>query len=74
MPGERQQVFLRAAGILERRGGEVLGALAAETGCGRHLGEIQLDFAIKLLRQAAHLAYQPAPQNASCCSSAARTR
>ncbi|MEV0830235.1 aldehyde dehydrogenase family protein [Nonomuraea rubra] len=60
LPGERQQVFLRAAGILERRGGEVLGALAAETGCGRHFGEIQLDFAIKLLRQAAHLAYQPA--------------
>ncbi|UBU09363.1 aldehyde dehydrogenase family protein [Nonomuraea gerenzanensis] len=60
LPGQRQQVFLRAAGILERRGGEVLAALAAETGCGRHFGEIQLDFATKSLRQAAHLAYQPA--------------
>ncbi|MGW0810946.1 aldehyde dehydrogenase family protein [Nonomuraea sp. NPDC002799] len=60
LPRQRQQIFLRAADILERRGGEVLGALAAETGCGHHFGQVQLDFALKLLRQAAHLAYQPA--------------
>jgi acyl-CoA reductase-like NAD-dependent aldehyde dehydrogenase len=59
LPRQRQRVFLRAADILERRGGEVLGALAAETGCGRHFGDLQLDFTLKLLRQAAHLAYQP---------------
>ncbi|NJP94532.1 aldehyde dehydrogenase family protein [Nonomuraea sp. FMUSA5-5] len=59
LPEQRQQVFLRAAAILERRGGEVLAALAAETGCGRHFGEIQLDLTVKLLRQAAHLPYRP---------------
>jgi acyl-CoA reductase-like NAD-dependent aldehyde dehydrogenase len=60
LPRRRQEVFLRAAGILERRGGEVLRWLAAETGCGRHFAGMQLDFTLKLLRQAAQLAYQPA--------------
>jgi acyl-CoA reductase-like NAD-dependent aldehyde dehydrogenase len=60
LPHERQLVFLRAADILERRGGEVLAALATETGCGVTFGGVQLDFAIKLLRQAAQLAYRPA--------------
>ncbi|MFC4112880.1 aldehyde dehydrogenase family protein [Nonomuraea zeae] len=58
-PWLRQQVFLRAADILDGRRGEVLDALAAETGCGRHFGEVQVVFALKLLRQAAQLAYQP---------------
>ncbi|NKZ02815.1 aldehyde dehydrogenase family protein [Actinomadura latina] len=60
LPHRRQLVFLRAADILERRGDEVLAALAAETGCGRTFGGVQLGFAIKLLRQAAQLAYRPA--------------
>ncbi|MFD0474092.1 aldehyde dehydrogenase family protein [Nonomuraea thailandensis] len=58
-PWRRQQVFLRAADLLHARRGEVLDALAAETGCGRYFGEVQVDFALKLLRQAAQLAYQP---------------
>ncbi|NVI90764.1 aldehyde dehydrogenase family protein [Actinomadura sp. BRA 177] len=60
LPHERQLVFLRAADALERRGEEVLAALAAETGCGATFGGVQLGFAIKLLRQAAQLAYRPA--------------
>ncbi|MBP2706841.1 aldehyde dehydrogenase family protein [Microbispora sp. RL4-1S] len=58
-PRRRQQIFLRAADILESRQREVLDALADETGCGRHFGDVQLDFTLKLLRQAAHLAYRP---------------
>ncbi|MCK2218394.1 aldehyde dehydrogenase family protein [Actinomadura sp. ATCC 31491] len=58
-PARRQQVFLRAADLLSARHDEVLDALAAETGCGRHFGEVQLGFAVKLLRQAAQLPYQP---------------
>ncbi|MGW2149914.1 aldehyde dehydrogenase family protein [Nonomuraea bangladeshensis] len=58
-PGRRQHVFLRAADILDGRRREILDALAAETGCGRYFGEVQVDFALKLLRQAAQLAYQP---------------
>ena len=60
LPHERQLVFLRAADILERRGEEVLAALAAETGCGAIFGRVQLGFATRLLRQAAQLAYRPA--------------
>ncbi|RFS83110.1 aldehyde dehydrogenase family protein [Actinomadura spongiicola] len=60
LPHRRQRVFLRAADILERRHDEVLAALAAETGCGRVFGGVQLDFATRLLRQAAQLAYRPA--------------
>ncbi|GAA4232792.1 aldehyde dehydrogenase family protein [Actinomadura meridiana] len=60
LPHERQLVFLRAADVLERREEEMLGALAAETGCGRVFGGVQLAFAVRLLRQAAQLAYRPA--------------
>ncbi|MDP4501664.1 aldehyde dehydrogenase family protein [Nonomuraea turcica] len=60
LPVERQRILLRAADLLEGRRGEVLAALAAETGCGRHFGGVQLEFVLKLLRQAAHLAYRPA--------------
>ncbi|MEV4836968.1 aldehyde dehydrogenase family protein [Nonomuraea sp. NPDC049486] len=59
-PAERQRVFLNAADLLEQRATHVLAALAAETGCGHHFGTVQLDFAVKLLRQAANLAYRPA--------------
>ncbi|BCB75336.1 aldehyde dehydrogenase family protein [Phytohabitans flavus] len=58
-PGRRQTVFLRAADILEGRRPSVLRALALETGCGAPFGEIQVDFAVSLLRQAAQLAYRP---------------
>ncbi|MFC0864369.1 aldehyde dehydrogenase family protein [Sphaerimonospora cavernae] len=60
LPWRRQQIFLCAADILERRRDEVLGALAVETGCGRVFGEVQVGFALKLLRQAAQLGYRPA--------------
>ncbi|WP_214105375.1 aldehyde dehydrogenase family protein [Acrocarpospora catenulata] len=59
-PWRRQQIFLRAADLLEGRRAEILDALAVETGCGRHFGSVQVDFALKLLRQAATLAYRPA--------------
>ncbi|MEV0390147.1 aldehyde dehydrogenase family protein [Nonomuraea sp. NPDC050643] len=59
LPWERQRIFLRAADLLEARHDEVLRALALETGCGRHFGGVQMDFALKLLRQAAQLAYRP---------------
>ncbi|WP_083502205.1 aldehyde dehydrogenase family protein [Sphaerimonospora mesophila] len=58
-PWRRQQIFLRAADVLERRRDEVLDSLAVETGCGRVFGEVQVDFALKLLRQAAQLGYRP---------------
>jgi acyl-CoA reductase-like NAD-dependent aldehyde dehydrogenase len=56
-PSTRQDIFLRAAEILVRRRAEVLGWLAAETGCGHDFGAIQLDFAVSLLRQAAGAPY-----------------
>jgi acyl-CoA reductase-like NAD-dependent aldehyde dehydrogenase len=62
LPAQRQQVFLRAAEVVERRREEILLALALETGCGVHFGRIQVDFAATLLRQAAAQAYQPQGQ------------
>lgn len=59
LPAERQQVFLRAADIIDRRRDEILHALAMETGCGVHFGGVQVRFAASLLRQAAGLGYQP---------------
>jgi acyl-CoA reductase-like NAD-dependent aldehyde dehydrogenase len=56
-PGERQRILLRAADVLDRRSGEVLDWLAAETGCGMHFGAVQLEFTLSLLRQAAGAAY-----------------
>lgn len=58
-PAQRQAIFLRAADILEGRRGPVMEALALETGCGAHFGNVQVDFATNLLRQAAQLAYRP---------------
>jgi acyl-CoA reductase-like NAD-dependent aldehyde dehydrogenase len=58
-PVARQQVFLKAADILERRGDEVVRALAEETGCGFGLGMFQMNFVPGLFRQAAGLAYAP---------------
>jgi acyl-CoA reductase-like NAD-dependent aldehyde dehydrogenase len=56
-PAQRQEIFLRAADVLVRRRAEILGLLAAETGCGRYFGDVQLDFSVSLLRQAGGLPY-----------------
>jgi acyl-CoA reductase-like NAD-dependent aldehyde dehydrogenase len=58
-PGQRQAIFLRAADELAVRADEIVGLLAAETGCGRHFAEVQVSFSTSLLRQAANLAYAP---------------
>jgi len=58
-PGEKQRLFLKAADILERRQMEVVGLLAAETGCTFGFGMFQTIFTPNLLRQAASLPYQP---------------
>lgn len=57
LPHERQGVFLRAADELERRRSSIMSLLAHETGCTRHFADIQLDFALSLLRQCAGLPY-----------------
>jgi acyl-CoA reductase-like NAD-dependent aldehyde dehydrogenase len=56
-PAVRQQVFLRAADILERRREEVLSLLAQETGCTFGFGLFQMTFVPGLFRQAAGTAY-----------------
>jgi acyl-CoA reductase-like NAD-dependent aldehyde dehydrogenase len=61
-PTERQLIFIRAADALDRRRDEVLALLAAETGCGRHFGEVQFGFCLALLRQAAGLGHAPTGQ------------
>jgi acyl-CoA reductase-like NAD-dependent aldehyde dehydrogenase len=61
-PARRQEIFLAAAGALARRRAEVLGLLAAETGCAAHFAGVQVDFCTRLLRQAAALAYEPTGQ------------
>jgi acyl-CoA reductase-like NAD-dependent aldehyde dehydrogenase len=61
-PADRQLVLLRAGEVLERRRDEIQALLAAETGCGRHFAEIQIDFSLSLLRQAAAIPYAPTGQ------------
>ncbi|MDQ6712972.1 MAG: aldehyde dehydrogenase family protein, partial [Candidatus Dormibacteraeota bacterium] len=58
-PGAKQRLFLKAADILERRQMEVVGLLAAETGCTFGFGMFQTIFTPNLLRQVAGLVYQP---------------
>ena len=58
-PGQKQRLFLKAADILERRQMEVVGLLAAETGCTFGFGMFQTIFTPNLLRQVAGLVYQP---------------
>ena len=58
-PAVRQQVFLRAADILESRRDEIVGLLARETGCTFGFGMFQTIFTPGLLRQAAAVAYAP---------------
>lgn len=62
LPGVRQEIFLRAASILDARRSEMRRLLASETGCGVTFADIQLDFCVNLLRQAAGLAYAPSGQ------------
>jgi acyl-CoA reductase-like NAD-dependent aldehyde dehydrogenase len=61
-PEARQQIFLEAADILERRGHEIVQLLAGETGCTFGFGMFQLHFVAGLLRQAAAIPYQPLGQ------------
>ncbi len=61
-PAVRQDIFLRAAVVLQRRRAEIMAWLAAETGCGHDFGSIQLDFAVSLLRQAAGAPYSAVGQ------------
>jgi acyl-CoA reductase-like NAD-dependent aldehyde dehydrogenase len=58
-PAVRQQIFLRAADILERRQDEVISLLARETGASFGFGMFQMQFVPGLFRQAAGLAYAP---------------
>jgi acyl-CoA reductase-like NAD-dependent aldehyde dehydrogenase len=58
-PAARQQVFLKAADVLESRGEEVVSLLARETGAAFGIGMFQLGFVAGLFRQAAALAYAP---------------
>ena len=58
-PAVRQQIFLRAADILERRQDEVVSLLARETGASFGFGMFQMHFVPGLFRQAAGLAYAP---------------
>jgi len=58
-PAARQQVFLNAADILERRRDDVVSLLARETGCTFGFGMFQMGFVPALFRQAAALPYAP---------------
>jgi len=61
-PSDRQLIFIRAADALERRRSEVIGLLAAETGCGPYFATLQFGFCLAMLRQAAGLAHAPTGQ------------
>jgi acyl-CoA reductase-like NAD-dependent aldehyde dehydrogenase len=56
-PAQRQEVFLKAADILENRRDEVVSWLARETGCTFGFGMFQMRFVPGLFRQAAGSAY-----------------
>ena len=58
-PAEKQTLFLRAADIVERRRGDIVGLLAAETGCAAGFAGFQVLTATRLLRQAANWGYLP---------------
>lgn len=58
-PARRQQIFLKAADILERRRDEVIDLLARETGAAFGIGIFQMNFVPGLFRQAGGLAYAP---------------
>src|SRR6202167_552129 len=58
-PAEKQTLFLRAADIVERRRGDIVDLLAAETGCAAGFAGFQVLTATRLLRQAANWGYLP---------------
>src|SRR5260370_6818358 len=60
-PGAKQRLFLKAADILERRQMEIVGLLAAETGCTFGFGMFQTIFTPNLLPPAPRLVYPPLP-------------
>jgi acyl-CoA reductase-like NAD-dependent aldehyde dehydrogenase len=59
-PASKQELFLRAATIVERRSPEIVRLLAQETGCAAGFAGFQVLTAIRLLRQAANWGYLPA--------------
>ena len=58
-PALRQQIFLKAADILESRQDEVVSLLSRETGASFGFGMFQMHFVPGLFRQTAALAYAP---------------
>ena len=58
-PAEKQAMFLRAAGIVDRRRDEIVALLATETGCAGAFAGFQVITAIRLLRQASNWGYLP---------------
>jgi acyl-CoA reductase-like NAD-dependent aldehyde dehydrogenase len=62
LPHERQAIFLRVADALLLRRAEIVLQLAVETGCGNHFANVQVDFAVSLMRQVAGLVYAPSGQ------------
>jgi acyl-CoA reductase-like NAD-dependent aldehyde dehydrogenase len=59
LPMERQRLFLKAADIMERRKAETVDLLARETGAGSIFGASQVEWSVRLLRQAANWGYLP---------------
>ncbi|MGD0557733.1 MAG: aldehyde dehydrogenase family protein [Streptosporangiaceae bacterium] len=59
-PAERQELFLRAADIVDRRKDDIVALLAAETGCASGFAGFQVQTGIRLLRQASNWGYLPA--------------
>lgn len=58
LPAERQALFLRAAGILEKKKDDVIRVLAEETGCTFGFAMFQASFTPGLLREAAAQVHQ----------------
>ena len=58
LPAERQALFLKAAGILEKKQNEIVTILAEETGCTFGFAMFQAGFTPGLLREAAAQAHQ----------------
>ena len=56
---ERREIFLRAAGVMARRGEEAIVALARETGASRLFAEFNLALCLQVLREAAAAITRP---------------
>ncbi|GAB2832370.1 aldehyde dehydrogenase family protein [Microbacterium insulae] len=59
-PGARQQLFLRAADIVDRRHDELVALMAVEGGASRAFSSFQIRLSSAMLRQAAGWGYLPA--------------